>query len=350
MKSHSRSLIRSRGPQLALGAAGVLALALAGCASDTPESAGEQSEQVDSAVSGAVEKTADDACEFPRVVKDMAGNEVTIESEESVVVTDNRVFAVLNEWGVQPTAAPRTLMSPNNDWAEDETILDTGSHAEPDLDQVVVADPDLIINGYRYADHADALKKAAPDAAFVDMTSDLDAHDFAVQSTKLMGEVFCKQDEAAALVAEFEEAVGQAKAAYDPSMTVMGLVTSGNEIRYSNPHDGRGASVYFTLLDLTPALDEEGSTNHQGDDISIEAIAQSNPDFFLVLDRDASFAGTEETTPALELINGSASLAQTPAVLNEAIYVMPADYYKTEDIYAYIDVLDGLRSAFEAQK
>ena len=71
----------------------------------------------------------------------MVGNEVTIESADSVAVTDNRTFAVLNEWGVQPTAAPRTLMSPQNSWAEDETILDTGSHAEPNFDQVIAATP-----------------------------------------------------------------------------------------------------------------------------------------------------------------------------------------------------------------
>lgn len=349
MKSQRMLATAKQRSRLAIGTAVAFAFVLAGCSSGGSE-ASEQSAKAEEEVAEAAEQTADAACEYPMVVTDMAGNEVTIDSADSVLVTDNRVFAVLNEWGVHPSAAPRVLMSPNNSWAEDETILDTGSHGEPDFDQVIVADPDLIINGYRYGDHADALKKAAPDAAFIDMTSDLDPHEFAVQSTTLMGEVFCKQDEAAALISDFDDAIAQTEAAYDPAMTVMGLVTSGNEIRYSNPVDGRGASIFFTLLDLTPALDEAGSTNHQGDDISIEAIAQANPGFFLVLDRDASFAGTEESTPALELINGSAALAQTPAVENQAMYIMPADYYKTEDIYAYIDVLDGLRSAFEAQK
>ena len=128
------------------------------------------------------------------------------------------------------------------------------------------------------------------------------------------------------------------------------LVTNATEIRYSNPADGRGASIFFNLLDLTPALDAEGSTNHQGDDISIEAIAESNPGFFLVLDRDAAVTSDGETTPALELINGSTALAGVSAVQNQAIYVMPADYYLTEDIYAYIDVLGGLQQAFTEHK
>lgn len=125
-----------------------------------------QSEQVDQAV----EDTASAECAYPVTVTDMAGNEVTIESADSVAVTDNRTFAVLNEWGVQPTAAPRTLMSPQNSWAEDETILDTGSHAEPNFDQVIAADPTVIINGYRYRDHAEKMQEVPPDAALVAMT------------------------------------------------------------------------------------------------------------------------------------------------------------------------------------
>lgn len=328
-------------------------LALAGCSNgggSTP--AGEEAEQ-SAEVEEAVEKTADAECAYPITVTDMAGNEVVVESTDSVVVTDNRAFALLNEWGVQPTAAPRTLMTEANSWQSDETILDTGSHGEPNFEAVVAADPTLIINGYRYGDHADAMKEAAPDAAFIDTTNnDLGADEYAVQSVTMLGEVFCQQEAAQALVEEFHTAVEDAKAAYDPDMTVMGLVTSGNEIRYSNPTDGRGSSIFFSLLDLTPALDADGSSNHQGDDISIEAIAEANADFFLVLDRDAAFSADEgeEVTPALELINGSAALANVPAVENQAIYVMPADYYLTEDIFAYITVLNGLQEAFEAQQ
>lgn len=351
MSSSTRSSMRRVGATLAAVSALVLA---AGCSSQTPTTETEESaESAAAEVEEAAEETAANACTYPLVVTDMAGNEVTVESVDSVVVTDNRMFATISDWGIQPTAAPRTLMSPNNPMKADDAILDTGSHGEPDFTKVIEADPTIIISGYRYGDHADALKDAAPDAAFIDTTNnEMTADEYAVASTQMLGEIFCMQDKATELVDEFHSTLAETKAAYDPEMTVMGLVTSGNEIRYSNPADGRGASIYFSLLNLTPALDQEGSTNHQGDDISIEAIAESDPDFYLVLDRDAAFAGSdgEETTPALELINGSASLAATPAVVNQAIYVMPADYYLTEDIYAYMDVLSGLKQAFEAQK
>ncbi|GAA2859431.1 ABC transporter substrate-binding protein [Microbacterium arabinogalactanolyticum] len=319
---------------VALGAAALLALA--GCSSAPT---GQEAKEKPAAAAKA---------QYPVTVTDMAGNEVTIESADSVVVTDNRLFRLVADWGIDLSAAPRALMSPENPLKADESILDLGTHAEPDFEKVVEADPDLIVNGYRYGGHAEDMKKAAPDAAFIDMTNDeLSTDEYLVDSVELLGEVFGKQDEAKAVIDDLHAAVAAAKDAYDPDTTVMGLVTSGNEIRYSSPKDGRGSSIFFDLVGLTPALQSEGSTNDKGDDISIEAIAQSDADFFLVLDREAAFADSE-SSPALELINSSSALATVPAVQNKAIYVMPDDFYLTEDIVAYTTVLDGLTKAFSA--
>lgn len=288
---------------------------------------------------------------YPVTVTDMAGNEVTIDSADSVAITDNRFFQLAADWDLPITVAPRDLMSPDNPLKTDEAILNTGTHGEPDFEQFVAAEPDLIINGYRYTSHADAVKDAAPDAAFVDMNGPegQSADEYVVESVTLMGEIFNKQAEADALIDDFHAAVKGAIDAYDPATTVMGLVTSGGEINYSNPTDGRGASIFFSLLDLTPALDAEGSSDHTGDNVALEALARANADVFMVLDRDAAFAD-KESSPALELINGSAALANVPAVKNQAIYVFPADYYLTEDVFAYMTVLDGLAKVFSTAK
>src|SRR5690625_7186986 len=71
-------------------------------------------------------------------------------------------------------------------------------------------------------------------------------------------------------------------------MTVSGLVTSGGDINYAAPTTGRAVGPLYDILDLTPALDDEGSSDHQGDDISVEAIADANPEYLIVMDRDAA--------------------------------------------------------------
>ncbi|HWK76376.1 ABC transporter substrate-binding protein [Microbacterium sp.] len=315
----------------ALGAAALLALA--GCSAP--------------AEAEAPETAAEDY--YPITVTDLAGNEVTIESADSVAVTDNRFFQLAADWDLPVSVAPRDLMSPENRLAADEEILNIGTHGEPDFEQIVAADPDLVINGHRFSgeENAQGVKDAAPDAAFVDMTgpADQSVDEYVTESLTLMGEVFNREAEAEALIEEFHAAVDGAKNAYDPESTVMGLITSGGEINYANPIDGRGSSVFFDLLGLTPALDAEGSENHTGDSVSLEALAGANADFLAVLDRDAA-VGEGEVTPALDLINSSAALANVPAVQNEAIYVFPADYYLTEDVFAYITVLNGLADLF----
>lgn len=323
---------------LAAAAFGAVSLlALAGCSSAPADAEAPETEAEDY---------------YPITVTDMAGNEVTIESAESVAITDNRFFQLAADWDLPISVAPRDLMSPENPLADDEEILNIGTHSEPDFEQIVAADPDLVINGYRFSgeENAQGVQDAAPDAAFVEMTGpeDQSVDEYVVESLTLMGEVFDRKDEAAALIEEFHAAVDGAKAAYDTDSTVMGLITSGGEINYANPIDGRGSSIFFDLLDLTPALDAEGSENHTGDSVSLEALAGANADHLIVLDRDAA-VGEGEVTPALDLINSSAALANVPAVTNESIYVFPADYYLTEDVFAYTTVLNGLADLF-AQK
>src|SRR5690606_9716396 len=103
----------------------------------------------------------------------------------------------------------------------------------------------------------------------------------------VLGDVFGKQAEAKKLTDDFDAAVERAKKAYDEADAVMAVTTSGGEIGYIAPSVGRTLGPIFDILDLTPALEVEGATDdHQGDDISVEAIASSNPSWILVMDRD----------------------------------------------------------------
>ncbi len=329
---------------LAAGTAGLLVLA--GCGASSAEAPATETPST--------EAVAPEESYYPITVTDMAGNEVTIESADSVDITDNRFFQLAADWDLPITVAPLDLFSPNNPLKDSSTILNVGTHGEPDFKQFIAADPDLIVNGYRFGgDTAQGVIDAAPDAAFVDTTTPegMPAEEYVIQSVTLMGEIFNKSDEAAALIEEFEAAIASAKTAYNSDSTVLGLVTTGKDINFSNPTDGRGASIFFSLLGLTPALDTSGSSDHTGDDVSLEALAESNADILLVLDRAAAVSSGEgDSQPALELIKGSQVLGSLPAVQNDAIYVMPADYYLTEDVFAYIAVLNGLTEVFAAQQ
>lgn len=284
-------------------------------------------------------------------VEDNNGTQQVPESPTSVVATDNRTFETLSDWDVELTAGAVTLMPDTIDYTEDESIVDLGSHREPDLEAVVAVEPDLIINGQRYTDHEAKLKELAPDAAFLNLDpregEPIDAE--LKRATDVLGEVFDKKEEATELGKELDAEIARVKDAYEPGDTVMAINTSGGEIGYIAPTMGRTLGPVFDLFGLEPALEVEGaSDDHQGDEVSVEAIAKSDPDWILVMDRDAAVAAEEEGfTPAKELLESSEALEKVTAVEEGQIVYMPADTYTNESIQTYTEFFSDFADALE---
>ena len=72
--------------------------------------------------------------------------------------------------------------------------------------------------------------------------------------------------------------------------------------------------------------------DHQGDDVSVEAIAQSNPDWLFVLDRDAATSDLLLSAPAQDVIANSPALQNTTAVSKKQDCLCTSDTYTNESI------------------
>ncbi|UNK70263.1 ABC transporter substrate-binding protein [Microbacterium sp. H1-D42] len=309
-------------------------LALVGCAGATAEEPAEKAEQASTVT-----------------VEDNNGSHEIATPPTSVVATDNRTFQTLSDWGIELTAAAVALMPETVDYVNDKNIIDLGTHNEPDLESVVAAAPDLIINGQRFTQYQQDFEKLVPDATVLQLDpregEPLDAE--LKRQITVLGEVFGKQDEAKKLTDDFDAAVERAKAAYRDTDTVMAVTTSGGEIGYIAPGVGRTLGPIFDLIGLTPALEVEGATDdHQGDDISVEAIAESNPSWILVMDRDAVFAADDASyVQAAEILEDSEALASVTAVGSDQIVYMPTDTYLNEGIQTYTTFLNDFADALE---
>ncbi|WP_313280860.1 siderophore ABC transporter substrate-binding protein [Timonella senegalensis] len=269
----------------------------------------------------------------------------------SVVATDNRTFETLSDWGVELSAAAVALMPNTIAYTKDADIIDLGNHREPNLEAVVAVDPQLIINGQRFADFHKDFAELVPDAVVLELDpregQPFDAE--LKRQTTVLGEIFGKQAEAKKLNDDLDAAIARAKAAYTAGDKVMGVNVSGGEIGYVAPSNGRTLGPLFDILGLTPALEVEGSDDHQGDDISVEAIADSNPDIILVMDRDAAVAADEATyQPAAQVIEGSEALKNVNAVKNGNVIYMPNDTYTNEGIQTYTEFLNMIAEQLEA--
>lgn len=285
-------------------------------------------------------------------VEDNHGTHTVATPLTSVVAADNNSFQTLADWGVTLAAAPRTLMPTTISYKADESIVDLGNHREPNLEAVVAVEPELIITGSRFAQYRDDFASLVPDAEVLDLDA-RDGQPFDAELKRrvdVLGTVFAKQAQASALGEALDAAVARVKGAYQPGQRVMSVIVSGGEIGYSAPHVGRTFGPVYDVLGLTPALELEGADDdHQGDDISVEAIAASNPDWILVMDRDAAIA-TEDSQPAAEVIEHSEALRNVTAITAGHVVYMPDDTYTNEGIETYTEFFGTFADALEASR
>lgn len=324
---------------------GIFALMLTACTNPSNEAIGpETNEQVN-------ESTEASTVE----ITDIHGTVTVPVNPKNVVALDNRTFETLSDWGIELAAVPKAVMPADSPYVADESVQDIGNHREPNLEIIAAVNPELVIVGQRFASYYEDIKALVPNAAVINLNFDVsEAADSPGEnlvnglknSTIALGQIFDKSKEAEQLVADFDKAIENTKSAYNGTDTVMSIVVSGGDIGFSAPHSGRVWGPMYEIFGWVPALEVgNASSDHQGDDISVEAIAQSNPDWIFVLDRDAAVSSTTDAVPAQDVIDNSPALQNTTAVSEGKIVYAPNDTYTNESIQTYLELFEGLTNA-----
>ncbi|MBO2944541.1 siderophore ABC transporter substrate-binding protein [Paenibacillus sp. F411] len=285
-------------------------------------------------------------------ITDAHGKVTVPVNPENVVALDNRTFETLANWEIELAAVPKGVMPADSPYVADEGVQDIGNHSEPNLEILAAANPELVIVGQRFADYYEDIKKLVPNAVVIDLNFDISAESGAPgdnlvnglkDATLKLGQIFDKNAEAEQLNAEFDQAIADAKAAYQDTETVMSVIVSGGNIGFSAPVSGRVWGPMYEIFGWTSSLDiDNTSSDHQGDEISVEAIAQSNPDWIFVLDRDAAINSTDPKVPAQDVIDNAPALQNTTAVTEGNIVYAPNDTYTNESIQTYIELFNNL--------
>lgn len=329
---------------------GILALMLMACSSssDEPETVEPETE------TKAADQVNDTEEATTVEITDAHGTVTVPVNPKNVVALDNRTYETLADWEIELAAAPVGLMSGDlTYYVEDESIQDIGNHREPNLEIIAAVDPELVIVGQRFGSYYEEIKKLVPNAVVIDLNIDVsDEADTPGENlvnglkdaTISLGKIFDKNEEAEKLAADFDQAIEDAKSAYNETDTVMSVIVSGGDIGFAAPHSGRVWGPMYDIFGWVSALEiDKTSSDHQGDDISVEAIAQSNPDWIFVLDRDAAIsASADEAVPAQDVIDNSPALQNTTAVSEGQIVYAPADTYTNESIQTYLVLFEEL--------
>lgn len=322
----------------------VLAVFLVACSNSGDDKSKETEEPTDKEDATEEVTTVD--------VTDAHGTVTVPVNPKNVVALDNRTFETLADWNIELAAVPKAVMPSDSPYVADENVVDIGNHREPKLEEIAAVDPELVIVGQRFGSYYEDIKKLVPNAAVIDLSFDVSEEaatpgenlvNGLKDATTMLGKIFDKNEEAEKLVADFDETIASAKEAYNGEDTVMGVIVSGGDIGFSAPSHGRVWGPMFDIFGWVPALEVKNtSADHQGDEVSVEAIAQSNPDWIFVLDRDAAVSSVEDAVPAKDVIENSPALQNTTAITEKHVLYAPADTYTNESLQTFMKIFQNM--------
>lgn len=300
------------------------ALVLTGC-TNSEQDAGTKASSVASSGASAASSAASSAMKaeanYPITVEHKQGSTEIAAAPEKIVVLDYSALDYLDTlgYGDKVVGVPTAKAAPNvADNYKD--VKQVGSLKEPDMEAIAGLEPDLILLGGRNAKTYPDMSKIAPT---IDLTFD---YENAVADTEnnaaTVGKIFGVEDEAKAKFADIKSKMDEVKKKVtDANVNALIVMTNGGEL------SAYGETSRFALihqLGFKPAAEVKMDGRH-GEAISFEYVANADPDYIFVIDRDAATGSDGNTAKATldnDLIKG------TKAAKNDKIiYLDSSDWY-----------------------
>lgn len=300
-------------PVLAVAVATVAAVTLAACtAGDAAETSAATTEATTESPSEVTIETA-------------LGDATVATEPQTVVVFEHGILDTIDTLGFGDSVAviPHHAL-PSYLTSYTETTVNGGTLFEPDFEAINAAEPDLIIVGGRSASTYDQMAEIAPT---IDLSFDWGSDGYLEtleRNTLTIGQIF--DAEAAAQEALDTLAAQADEVAATASGAGAGLVvlTTGGQLSAFGPSDEGRFDFAYGVLGLEPASDQ-GTIDSHGDSISYEFLAQLDPSWLIVIDRDAAIGTEGESAQQLldnDLVNGT-----TAATDGRIAYVKPENWY-----------------------
>uniref|UniRef100_UPI00406BE39B siderophore ABC transporter substrate-binding protein n=1 Tax=Peribacillus sp. FSL E2-0159 TaxID=2975289 RepID=UPI00406BE39B len=215
-------------------------------------------------------------------VKHLLGETKVKTNPEKVVVFDMGALDTLDKLGVEVTAVPHDGLPKYLSKKYEGTTENAGGLKEPDFEKINEIAPDLILISGRQSEAYKELSKIAPTVFVgVDTTKYMESFE---ENVTLLGKIFDKEDEAAKELASVEENINALKEKAPTDKTGLIVLSSGGKVSAYGP-DSRFGIIHDVFG--VPAVDDKLEVSTHGQSISFEYIAEKNPDYLFVVDRDA---------------------------------------------------------------
>lgn len=244
------------------------------------------------------------ACASTGAASETAATHEVTDSRGTVSVPSDPQRTYVADWAALdtlsvldvPVAGATLTRMPDDLVAEFPDVADIGSPKELDVEQVAAGDPDLIVVGNRAAPQYDQLSALAPT---VDITPETTSHFEALShQATILGETFGKQEQVAAELAAIDQLVEQTRAETAGAGTGLVLMVSGGKVSAFGP--GSRFGLIHDDLGVEAAAPDLAQDDH-GQAVSFEFIAQTDPEWIFVIDRDKAIG--QDASPARQVLD-----------------------------------------------
>lgn len=257
-------------------------------------------------------------------IKHQLGEATLKKNPAKVVVFDYGTLETLDKLGVEVVAVPQGNLPGHLEKYNDGKYTNAGTLFEPDFEKLNALKPDVIFISGRSSEAYEELNKIAP-TIFMGVDTQRYMESF-TENVTTIAELFGKEAEAEEALAAINDSV---KAVNDLATAggKKGLIilTTGGKVSAYGP--GSRFGLIHDVLGVTP-VDENIKVDTHGNSISFEFVAEKNPDYLFVVDRDAVV--TEEgkqATPAKEIVENDLVKKTNAYKDGKIVYLDPSYWY-----------------------
>lgn len=237
-----------------------------------------------------------------------------------IVVLDIGALETLKELGVAPIGIPKKYMPAYlDDLKNNPDIADVGSVIEPNFEGINALSPDLILMSTRQERFYEELNDIAP-AIFIG-TDNKDYLPSFKHNVMLLAKIVDKENVAEERLHKLEEKIiaAQQKFEANPGKALFLIYNNGKFSAF-----GKGSRFGFIhdVLHIKPVMELKDESVH-GQRVSNELIADANPDYLFIVDRNAAVVGKKANLNEVENL----LVKQTNAFKNDKIFYLDPDLW-----------------------
>ncbi|MBB4076807.1 iron complex transport system substrate-binding protein [Bartonella fuyuanensis] len=289
--------------------------------------------------------TADTRIKTNLTINHVSGTTSVPANPQKVIVFDIASLDNMNRLGIKAVIGIPEGKKPSYlQQFDEEKYEKIGTLFEPDYEKIATLQPDLIIISSRTQAKYKDLSKISPT---IDLTvGNENSLEDIKRNVSILGKIFGKEQEAEKEITKLSETLAEVRKNTQGKGSGLILMTSGGKISALGPKSR--FDILHSAFGIAPATDKLTVQKH-GQLISPEFILETNPDWLLVIDRDAAIG--REGQSAAQLLNNELVHRTTASKQNQIIYLDSWSWYRASGgLTGLIETAQQINEAFTKSK